>query len=134
MRTGLSPNFFSRSGNRCSAALAPAAWLSVEAVALIAPSGAPGTPESKPINGIFLDCACLIASSSASVSRAASAIAFGFLLMALFNCSNCSAIAVSFCGPTKVILAPSSLAAFSAPLFTAFQKSCWKPLAITSTL
>ena len=84
--------------------------------------------------GIFLDCACLIASSSASVSKAARAIAFGFLLIALLSCSSCSAMAVSFCGPTKVILAPSSSAAFSAPLLTAFQKSCWKPLAITSTL
>ena len=82
--------------NKCSAALPPAAWLSVDAVALIAPSGAPGTPESNPIIGMFLDCACLIASNSASVSNAAKAIAFGFLLIALFNCYNCSAIAVSF--------------------------------------
>ena len=55
-------------------------------------------------------------------------------MIALFNCSNCSAIAVSFCGPTNVILAPNSSAAFEAPLLTAFQKSCWKPFAITSTL
>ena len=76
----MSPIFFSSNENKCSAALPPAAWLSVEAVALIAPSGAPGTPESNPIIGIFLDCACLIASNSASVSNAAKAIAFGFFV------------------------------------------------------
>ena len=133
IRTGLSLTLPSNIGKRCSAAFPPAAWLSVEAVALIAPSGAPGTPESNPMIGMFLLSAMLIASNSASVSKAAKAMALGFLLMALFNCSNCSAIAVSFCGPTKLILAPNSLAAFSAPLLTAFQKSCWKPLAITST-
>ena len=134
IRAFLSPTLLSNNLNKFSAAFPPAAWLSVEAVALIAPSGAPGTPESNPIIGIFLLWACLIASNSASVSKAANAIAFGFLLIALFNCSNCSAIAVSFWGPTNVILAPNSSAAFEAPLLTAFQKSCWKPFAITSTL
>src|SRR5690606_34777497 len=74
-----------------------------------------------------LDAACSSGATHASGSRAAYAMASGFLSIAAVSISSCWAISVSAAGPSKVILMPSSSAFSSAPCLTACQNWCWKP-------
>ena len=103
------------------AASFPASRLFVEALALIAPAGASGTPESKPIIGMPASIAVWIEPKLACVSSAAKHIAAGFCAIAASKYSICCAIADSLSGPWNVTSTPKSVPACIAPFSTAFQ-------------
>ena len=75
--TSFSPNF--------SAAIAAAFSLLVLAVAFTAPVLSSGTPESKPITGMSFAAHSSSISVTASVERAASAIALGFFAISFLT-------------------------------------------------
>ena len=81
--------------------MAAAFSLLVQAVALTAPVVSPGTPESKPMTGMFLEAHSSRISVTASVDRAARAIAFGFLAISVLTMLTCASISVSEAGPSK---------------------------------
>ena len=82
-----------------SAARAAAFWLLVEAVATMEPSGASGTPESKPTTGMPLAAHCSSWVKTDSVDRAARHRASGSLTSSLLRASTCSWMSDSEGGP-----------------------------------
>jgi hypothetical protein len=105
--------------------------LSVDALALMEPAGALGTPESKPTMGILRRTASCSWSSTALVSRAARAIAAGFLERAFWSILTCSWMSASEGGPSNVISTPYCAAAASEPALTVCQNWCCRPLDTT---
>ena len=73
----------------------------VAAVAFTAPLVSSGTPESKPMTGMFLLAHSSRISFTASVDRAARARALGFLAISPLTMFTWASISVSEAGPLK---------------------------------
>src|SRR5665647_3935195 len=113
------------SAHICLAASPAAAMLSVAAVVT---GMLESTPESNAMSGIFMDWIWANGAAAALLSRAANAIASGFLAMALVSIVIWFSTSVSVAGPSNVTFAPTLAASSSAPFLTACQNWCWKPL------